>query len=87
MCLRETREWEGRFVQKLSCNTHVNVKFKLSCTINSKETSHLPPWAIVSKLAALSSLNEHMYCIVRVAYQSKFAKVKLCSTIQTKVHR
>ena len=63
----------------------------LISVINSKETSHesfapiCPHLAIVSKLAALSSLNEHMYSIVRVVYQSKFAKVKLCLTIQTKV--
>ena len=63
----------------------------LISVINGKETSHesiasiYPHLAIVFKLAALSSLNEHMYSIVRVVYQSKFVKVQLCLTIETKV--
>ena len=28
-----TREWHEKFVQKLTCHTRVNVKFKLSCTV------------------------------------------------------
>ena len=33
--LHVTREWHEKFVQKFTCHTRVNVKFKLSCTVYS----------------------------------------------------
>ena len=54
---RVTREWHEKFVQKVTCHTHVNVKFTLSCTIwlyslkFPQKTNHypLPSYYITSK--------------------------------------
>ena len=35
-----TREWHEKFVQEFLCHTHVNVKFKLSCTVWATRVLH-----------------------------------------------
>ena len=85
ICLHVAREWNEKFVQKIACHTHVNVKFKLSCTIQNLNFLTLQQFCLPIGLPACLPAVKPSFTMARAPVFS-YNKVIYKTAVLKKVH-